>query len=126
MAQWELTNQLSKYLDRHLVIPLLEFHGQNETYDAVDLSVAKLDLLKHTSMVDFYIEEYKKVHPDNEVPKEMTEKRTHVVEEFRRLQEESRPLLEIVEDDRFQSSVANHRDAKSLQVHIFMKFEYSC
>merc|ERR1719411_2223531 len=69
-------------------------------------------------MVDFDIEEYKKVHPDNEVPKEMTEKRTHVVEEFRRLQEESRPLLEIVEDDRFQSSVANHRDAKSLQEHL--------
>merc|ERR1711883_31565 len=87
-------------------------------YDEADLSVAKLDLLKHTSMVDFYIEEYKKVYPDNEVPLEMTEKRTHVVEEFRRLQEESRPLLEIVEDDRFQSSVANHRDAKSLQDHL--------
>ena len=70
MARWELTNELSKYLDRHLVIPLLEFHTHMNKgmYDETDLSKAKLDLLKHTSMVDFYMEEYKKLYPDSEDP----------------------------------------------------------
>ena len=94
-AMWELTNQLSQYLDRHLVIPLLEFHTVNGMYDEADLSKGKLELLAHTSMVDFYVEEYKKVYPDQDVPAEMQEKRNAVVGEFRRLQEETKPLLGI-------------------------------
>ena len=58
MAKWELTNKLSAYLDRHLVIPLLEFHAVNGMYDDTHLSKAKLELLADTSMVDFYIEAY--------------------------------------------------------------------
>ena len=98
MANWELTNQLSQYLDRHLVIPLLEFHTVNGMYDETDLSKGKLELLAHTSMVDFYIEEYKNLHPNQNVPEEMKEKRQAVVEEFRKLQEETKPLFDIFAD----------------------------
>jgi hypothetical protein len=45
-------------------------------------------------MIDFYIEEHKKTYPDQAVPEEATVKRQSVVEEFRRLQEETKPLLE--------------------------------
>ncbi len=92
-THWELTNQLSQYLDRHLVIPLLEFHAQNGMYSLTDLSKSKLELLAHTSMVDYYIEEYQKFYPGQDVPKEMTEKRQAVVKEFKRLQDETKPLL---------------------------------
>ena len=104
-AMWELTNQLSQYLDRHLVIPLLEFHTVNGMYDEVDLSKGKLDLLAHTSMVDFYIEEFKKLYPDQEVPEEMQDKRRAVVGEFRRLQEETKPLLDIFSKPEVTSQV---------------------
>ena len=57
---WELTHQLSQYFDPHLIIPLLEFLTANGMYSETDLSKAKLELLKGTSMVDFYIEEHKK------------------------------------------------------------------
>ena len=97
-AKWELINQLSQHLDRHLVIPLLEFHSVNGMYDETDLSKGKLELLAHTSMVDFYIEEWKKLYPDQAVPKEMTDKRQAVVENFRKLQEDFKPLLSIFED----------------------------
>jgi hypothetical protein len=46
-------------------------------------------------MVDFYIEEHKKTYPDQAVPEEATVKRQSVVEEFRRLQEETKPLLKV-------------------------------
>ena len=105
-AMWELTNQLSQYLDRHLVIPLLEFHTVNGMYDEVDLSKGKLDLLAHTSMVDFYIEEFKKLYPDQEVPEEMQDKRRAVVGEFRRLQEETKPLLDIFSKPEVTSQVS--------------------
>ena len=92
---WELTHQLSQYFDPHLIIPLLEFLTANGMYSETDLSKAKLELLKGTSMVDFYIEEHKKTYPDQAVPEEATVKRQSVVEEFRRLQEETKPLLDI-------------------------------
>ena len=104
-AMWELTNQLSQYLDRHLVIPLLEFHTQNGMYDEDDLSKGKLDLLANTSMVDFYIEEFKKLYPDQEVPEEMQDKRKAVVDEFQRLQEETKPLLDIFSEPQVTAQV---------------------
>ena len=102
---WELTHQLSQYFDPHLVIPLLEFLTANGMYSETDLSKAKLELLKGTSMVDFYIEEHKKTYPDQAVPPEAAEKRQSVVEEFRRLQDETKPLLEIFGDSAVQQQV---------------------
>jgi len=115
---WELTNQLSQYLDRHLVIPLLEFHTQNGMYDEDDLSKGKLDLLANTSMVDFYIEEFKKLYPDQEVPEEMQDKRKAVVDEFQRLQEETKPLLDIFSEPQVTAQIQNSRDAKQLQEYL--------
>merc|ERR1719412_1925038 len=45
-------------------------------------------------MVDFYIEEYKKLNPNQEIPEEMTNKRQHVVEEYKKL----KPNQEIPEE----------------------------
>merc|ERR1712088_899312 len=94
MAQWELTHQLSKYLDRHLVIPLLEFHSVKSLYDEDDLVKARLDILSQTRMVDFYIEEYRK------------------------LQNDTRPLLNIFTDPQAAQQLQNSRDAKTLQEYL--------
>jgi len=118
MAQWELTHQLSKYLDRHLVIPLLEFHSVKSLYDEDDLVKARLDILSQTRMVDFYIEEYKKINPNQEIPEEMTNKRKQVVEEYRNLQDETRPLLEMFQDPKVSHEIQNSRDAKTLQQYL--------
>jgi len=118
MAQWELTHQLSKYLDRHLVIPLLEFHSVKSLYDEDDLVKARLDILSQTRMVDFYIEEYKKLNPNQEIPEEMTNKRQHVVEEYRKLQNDTRPLLEMFQDPKVSHEIQNSRDAKTLQQYL--------
>jgi len=122
---WELTHRLSQYFDPHLIIPLLEFLTANGMYDEIDLSKAKLELLKGTSMVDFYIEEYKKTYPDQSVPQEATEKRHLVVEEFKRLQDETKPLLEIFADPGVQGQIQNSsRDAKALQEYLTAKHNF--
>jgi len=124
MAQWELTNQLSQYLDRHLVIPLLEFHTVNGIYDDTYLSKAKLELLRHTSMVDFYLEEYKKLYPDKDVPEETTNRRLAVVDEFRRLQEETKPLFAIFAEPEVTTQIQSSRDAKQLQEYLTRKHDF--
>jgi hypothetical protein len=41
MAEYDLTHRLSKFLDRHLVFPLLEFLSARGTYDAKSIQVRR-------------------------------------------------------------------------------------
>ena len=84
MGDWDLTAKIGPYLDRHLVFPLLEFLSVKEYYNETDLLRGKLDLLSNTSMVDFAMDVHKSLYPDQDVPKELAEKRPQVVEEFQR------------------------------------------
>lgn len=34
MAQYDLTNKIGKYMDRHMIFPLLEFLSHHEVYTA--------------------------------------------------------------------------------------------
>merc|ERR1712029_309822 len=100
MAQWELTSKLGPFLDRHLVIPLLEFLSVNgkEIYDESDLLKGKLELLSGTNMIDFAMDVHKTLYPDQPVPKDLLEKRPKVVAEYSRLQEATKPLAETFAD----------------------------
>merc|ERR1719232_924333 len=75
-------------------------------------------------MVDFYIEEYVKLYPDQDPPAEMTEKRKTVVEEFRKLQEETKPLLDIFADQQVTMQIQSSRDAKQLQEYLVKEHKF--
>ena len=66
MAQWELTSKLGPFLDRHLVIPLLEFLSLNckDIYNETDLLRGKLELLSGTNMIDYAMDVHKTLYPD--------------------------------------------------------------
>ncbi|RLN92446.1 hypothetical protein BBJ28_00019976, partial [Nothophytophthora sp. Chile5] len=57
-AQYDLTNQLSPFMDLHFMFPLIDFLSSNELYDEAQLMAAKLALLKPTNMADFAVEIY--------------------------------------------------------------------
>ena len=67
MAQYDLTAEVSKHLDRHLVFPLLEFLGSKQRYDAADLERAKLQLIEKTNMVDYAVDIYQQLNQTDEV-----------------------------------------------------------
>lgn len=54
----DLTHTLSRYLDLHLVFPLLEFLQSRDLYDETEVLEGKIQLLKKTNMVDFAMEIY--------------------------------------------------------------------
>jgi len=111
MAQWELTSKLGPYLDRHLVIPLLEFLSVNgkDIYDETDLLKGKLELLSGTNMIDFAMDVHKTLYPDQDVPKDLQEKRPKVVAEYSRLQEATKPLADTFADPAFNEVMANRQ-----------------
>ncbi|KAJ3284122.1 Eukaryotic translation initiation factor 3 subunit E, partial [Blyttiomyces sp. JEL0837] len=59
MAKHDLTNRMGEYLDRHMVLPLLEFLALKEIYSPKDLINAKYELLTKTDMIDFVNQIYK-------------------------------------------------------------------
>jgi len=86
MVEYDLTQNICVYLDRHLVFPLLEFLGLKGVYSEQELLKAKLDLLDKTNMVDFAMDIYTKLYGTEDVPQAMKDRREEVVSNLRNLQ----------------------------------------
>jgi len=141
MAEWELTHQLGQFLDRHLVLPLLEFLSTNQVswcrffffsirefdqselslksllrqiYEEEELSRARLDLLNNTNMVDFAIDFWKRLNQDQEVPQEFLEKRQKVLARLRELEQATAPIIALITKEEVSQEIAKTRDARQL------------
>ena len=114
MATWELTGKLSPFLDRHLVIPLMEFLTVKGIYDETDLLRCKLELLSNTNMVDYTMDVHNTLYPDQETPAKLVEKRQTVVEKFKQLQAATDPILKIFTDPEVTRQIQSSRDSKQL------------
>jgi len=104
--------------------------------------MGKLDLLYNTSMIDFAMDVHKSLYPDQEVPNTLKDKRTSVVENFKKLQSETDPVLKILVDQEVTRQIQQSRDSKQLldflvkeynfkpemvdTCYNFAKFQYEC
>lgn len=66
-TKYDLTYVIAKYLDRHLVFPLLEFLSQRELYPVAEIEAAKLELIERTNMVDYAVDIYQGLNQTDEV-----------------------------------------------------------
>ncbi|KAJ3300512.1 Eukaryotic translation initiation factor 3 subunit E [Borealophlyctis nickersoniae] len=101
MAKYDLTFTIGKYLDRHMIFPLLEFLTVQELYPAADLLNAKYELLSETKMVDFSNQIYKEIHglgEDDENEPGYAERRNVVLERFKALEDESSEIMTMIQD----------------------------
>lgn len=67
----DLTSHLLQHLDRHLVLPLLDFLESRQTYSHEEVLKAKFDLLTPTNMIRFvyaFKRELDGVSEDAEMP----------------------------------------------------------
>lgn len=71
MPEYDLTSKVAEHLDRHMIFPLLEFLSSRKIYDEKSILATKLDLLNSTNMVDFAVDCYKHLYPDEEIPERM-------------------------------------------------------
>lgn len=74
----DLTQQLAKHMDRHLVFPLLEFLHHRQLYDEADIQKTKIALLDHTNMVDFAMDIHESLFGKGSVPQAMNDRREEV------------------------------------------------
>merc|ERR1719513_300107 len=93
-------------------------------------------------MVDFAMDVHKSLYPDQEVPATLKDKRSQVVENFKKLQAETEPVLKIFADPEVTRQIQQSRDSKQLldflmkgynfktemidTCYNFAKFQYEC
>jgi len=111
MAKYDLTATVAQYLDRHLVLPWLEFldNFQKDSYSEEDLLKAKLDLLEKTNMVDFAMDIYKKLYKTEEVPAEMKGKREIVVSKLKQFQSDCTPILRVLSNEQLVTQLRTNK-----------------
>merc|ERR1719357_2306518 len=80
-------------------------------------------------MVDFAMDVHKSLYPDREVPNTLKDKRAEVVENFKKLQGETEPVLKIFVDPEVTRQIQQSRDFKPEMIDVcynFAKFQYEC
>lgn len=96
MSEHELSFRIIPFLDRHMVLPVLENLQEKKLYKERDLLVAKLELVSKTSMVDFGIEQYKELYETEDVPKDMQARRDTVWKKLKSTTKACGKLLEML------------------------------
>ena len=68
MAEWDLSQKIIPYLDRHLVFPLLAYLTETGLFPAEEVQAAQYELARKTNMVDFAVNLFEAVYPGEEIP----------------------------------------------------------
>ena len=95
--QLDLTPRLAACLDKHMVLPLLDFLSEKKMYDQKELLAAKIELASKTKMVDFHAGEYKSLH--GKEPADVEAHKAAVYAELQASQSAVGPLLAILNDE---------------------------
>ncbi|PSR94681.1 hypothetical protein EW026_g3116 [Hermanssonia centrifuga] len=98
MAEYDLTQTVIPYCDRHLVFPLLAHLVENELFPAGQVHAAQYELAKGTNMVDYAVSLFDVLYPNEEVPSEFAGKRESAVHTNERLQQEAQAVLNVIEN----------------------------
>ncbi|KIP06870.1 hypothetical protein PHLGIDRAFT_106524 [Phlebiopsis gigantea 11061_1 CR5-6] len=98
MAEYDLTQTIIPYCDRHLVFPLLAHLADNEVFPSKQVHAAQYELAKGTNMVDYAVSLFRELYPDQEVPSEFSGNRENAVHTNERLQQEAQAVLNVIEN----------------------------
>ncbi|TGZ59368.1 hypothetical protein CRM22_009119 [Opisthorchis felineus] len=122
MAEFDLTHRISNFLDKHLILPLLEYICVKNIYDETSLLKTKLEVLLGTSMVDYAADTYKVIY-DEEVPEDYSERREKVLESINEMEIKLEPVKAIFSPETMKE-VAQCKNAKDLLSNLETKYNF--
>ena len=68
MAEYDLTQTIIPYCDRHLVFPLLAHLAESDLFPEEQVQTAQYELARGTNMVDYAVSLFEQLYPDKPVP----------------------------------------------------------
>lgn len=123
-AAYDLTSNISPYLDLHMMFPLLEYidsliSSGSISYNAMDVAQARLELLKPTHMVDYAMDIYREVHgADATIPKEMEEQKAGVFQKLEELKDGQAAFEELCRNE--EAKVGSDDFSRPIIVYYFV------
>merc|ERR1719158_72725 len=75
-------------------------------------------------MVDFAMDIHKNLYPDDDIPEYLTDKRPLVLETYKKLQDEVKPIVAIMEEEVVLQQIQNSRDSRHLVEFLEEKFDF--
>lgn len=121
MSKFDLTAKNCQYLDRHLTFPLLEFLLQKNIYDQTSLLKFILETVSKTNMVDYTMDIRERLNMGNELPEELTRRRSNVLVKLKELQTEVAPLMKCMEELKNPDTM---KDSKSIVHALQQEFDF--
>lgn len=73
-----------------------------------------MEILSKTNMIDYVIDIRKQLYPNEDIPEEMKDRRTHVLAELTALRAKVDTITKIMNDDDVMKQMENMRDSKAL------------
>lgn len=68
MADYDITQKLIPYIDRHLAFPVLAHLSELALFPEEDVKLAQYELARETNMVDFALELFTQLYPGQDPP----------------------------------------------------------
>jgi len=133
---YDLTRKITPFLDRHLILPVLAFLEEVDTYEKEGVIRASLEILKGTKMIDFQVDKYQAL--GEEVPEGVQQLRETVIEEMETQKEKLLGLLHILEDSEKLHEIKKLGDLSDICAHFeldrdvfdrllaYSKVQYDC
>ncbi|RKO96592.1 hypothetical protein CAUPRSCDRAFT_7952, partial [Caulochytrium protostelioides] len=108
-AQYDLTLEMAKHLDPHLILPLLDHLQENEMYPVKDILKAKLAIVEQTDMAGHHNEIWQELNEtENDVPGH-SERTQKALETFDLYERENQPLFEMIKDPNVASQLKSDK-----------------
>uniref|UniRef100_A0A199UAI7 Eukaryotic translation initiation factor 3 subunit E N-terminal domain-containing protein n=1 Tax=Manihot esculenta TaxID=3983 RepID=A0A199UAI7_MANES len=121
MATYDLTPRIAPNLDRHLVLPLLEFLQERQLYLEEQIFKSKIELLSKTNMVDYAMDIHKSLYHTEDVPQDMIERRAEVVARLKVLEEGAAPLVAFLQN----ANAMQEFDIASMHSKVIIRYKSS-
>lgn len=109
--QYDLTNKMLPFLDRHLMYPLIENLSAKQLYDAKALLKLNYDLTKDTNMVDHTIKLWKELNGSEDTPAELLKRKEQVLKELGDYENKTSRLMKVFEDEEFKNNLKQDKVA---------------
>ncbi|CAG7846791.1 Eukaryotic translation initiation factor 3 subunit E {ECO:0000255/HAMAP-Rule:MF_03004} Short=eIF3e {ECO:0000255/HAMAP-Rule:MF_03004} [Serendipita indica DSM 11827] len=121
MAEYDITEKLIPFIDKHLAFPVLTHLLETALFPEEDVRAAQYELAKTTNMVDFTVQLFQQLYPDEEIPQEFADKRDQALQKAEQLETDAQVVLEVIEREEVAQAL---RQDKIQNLH-YLKENYN-
>jgi len=120
---YDITPKLAPFLDRHMMVPVLDFLKETSIYDDTDIMKAKIDIIAGTCMIDFALDMYKDI--GETPPQHIEDQREPTLDIVQASQQKALPLLKILENEEDLAKIKTCKTNQEI-VDLFPDLEPDC